>query len=143
MRINKMNTCCFALIFYQILSTHSLRKYIEISLENLYVDIMGLKGLNLFFCEGKSEIMFICLFCFGLLNLHRNLIFSTVWPNNLSLDKNCNWHTKVTFCLKVPAYLYVQKTNNQTKVNFSFCKAFKSKCHLELLFCFVLYNVNA
>ena len=28
-----------ALIFYQILSTHSLRKYIEISLENLYVDI--------------------------------------------------------------------------------------------------------
>ena len=28
-----------ALIFYQILSTHSLRKYIEISWENLYVDI--------------------------------------------------------------------------------------------------------
>ena len=28
-----------ALIFYQILSTDSLRKYIEISLENLYVDI--------------------------------------------------------------------------------------------------------
>ena len=27
-----------ALIFYQILSTHSLRKCIEISLENLYVD---------------------------------------------------------------------------------------------------------
>ena len=27
------------LIFYQILSTHSLQKYIEISLENLYVDI--------------------------------------------------------------------------------------------------------
>ena len=40
-----MNTYCFALIFYQILSTHSLRKYIKISLENLYVDIMGLKGL--------------------------------------------------------------------------------------------------
>ena len=46
MRINKMITCCFALIFYQILSTHSLRKYIKISLENLYVDIMGLKGLS-------------------------------------------------------------------------------------------------
>ena len=45
MRINKMNTYCFVLIFYQILSTHSLRKYIKISLENLYVDIMGLKGL--------------------------------------------------------------------------------------------------
>ena len=45
MRIYKMNTYCFALIFYQILSTHSLRKYIKISLENLYVDIMGLKGL--------------------------------------------------------------------------------------------------
>ena len=28
-----------ALIFYQILSTHSLWKCIEISLENLYVDI--------------------------------------------------------------------------------------------------------
>ena len=27
------------LMFYQILSTHPLRKYIEISLENLYVDI--------------------------------------------------------------------------------------------------------
>ena len=27
------------LIFYQILATHSLRKCIEISLENLYVDI--------------------------------------------------------------------------------------------------------
>ena len=50
------------------------------------MDIMGLKGLNFFFCEGKSEIMFICLFCFGLLNLHRNLIFSTVWPNNLCLE---------------------------------------------------------
>ena len=45
MRIYKMNTYCFALIFYQILSTHSLRKYIKISLENLYVDIMGLTGL--------------------------------------------------------------------------------------------------
>ena len=28
-----------ALIFYQILSTNSLRKCMEISLENLYVDI--------------------------------------------------------------------------------------------------------
>ena len=45
MRIYKMNTYCFALIFYQILSTHSLRKYIKISLENLYVDIIGLTGL--------------------------------------------------------------------------------------------------
>ena len=42
-----MNTYCFALIFYQILSTHSLRKYIKISLENLYVDIMGLKRLTI------------------------------------------------------------------------------------------------
>ena len=40
MGIYKMNTYCFALIFYQIPSTHSLRKYIKISLENLYVDIM-------------------------------------------------------------------------------------------------------
>ena len=45
MRIYEMNTYCFALIFYQILSTHSVRKYIKISLENLYVD-MGLKGLS-------------------------------------------------------------------------------------------------
>ena len=41
-----MNAYCFALIFYQILSTHSLRKYTKISLENLYVDIMELKGLS-------------------------------------------------------------------------------------------------
>ena len=46
MRIYEMNAYCFALIFYQILSTHSLRKYTQISLENLYVDIMGLKGLS-------------------------------------------------------------------------------------------------
>ena len=32
------------LIFYQILSTYSLRKCVKISLENLYMDI-GLKGL--------------------------------------------------------------------------------------------------
>ena len=44
MRIYKMITHCFALIFYQILSSHFLRKYIKISLENLYVDIMDLKG---------------------------------------------------------------------------------------------------
>ena len=40
MRINKIITEeKKALIFYQMLSTHSLKKYIEISLENLYVDI--------------------------------------------------------------------------------------------------------
>ena len=40
MRINKIITEeKKASIFYQILSTHSLRKCIEISLENLYVDI--------------------------------------------------------------------------------------------------------
>ena len=33
------------LIFYQILSTYSLRKCMEISLENLYVDI-GMKELS-------------------------------------------------------------------------------------------------
>ena len=39
MRINKVITQeKNALIFYQILSTHSLRKCMEISLENLYVD---------------------------------------------------------------------------------------------------------
>ena len=44
MRINKIITKeKKALIFYQILSTHSLRKYIEISLENLYVDIGSLR----------------------------------------------------------------------------------------------------
>ena len=40
MRIYKMNTYCFALIFYQIPSTHSLRKHIKIGLENLYVDVV-------------------------------------------------------------------------------------------------------
>ena len=40
MRINKNNVHQRenALIFYQILSTNSLRKCTEISLENLYVD---------------------------------------------------------------------------------------------------------
>ena len=36
-----------SLIFYQFLPTNSVRKCIEISLENLFVDI-GLKGLNFF-----------------------------------------------------------------------------------------------
>ena len=40
MRVNKMITKeNNTLIFYQILSTNSLRKSIETSLENLYVDI--------------------------------------------------------------------------------------------------------
>ena len=39
MRINKMITKRKILIFYQILSTNSSRKCMEISLENLYVDI--------------------------------------------------------------------------------------------------------
>ena len=41
MRINKNNVQQLenALIFYQILSINSLRKCMEISLENLYVDI--------------------------------------------------------------------------------------------------------
>ena len=41
MRFNRMNDHLRenALIFYQILSTNSLRKCTEISLENLYVDI--------------------------------------------------------------------------------------------------------
>ena len=34
------------LIFYQIFSTNSLRKCTEISLENLYVDIVVLKGFK-------------------------------------------------------------------------------------------------
>ena len=39
MRIHKMITQEKGkMIYYQILSTHSLRKCIEISLENLYVD---------------------------------------------------------------------------------------------------------
>ena len=55
MRIYKMNTYCFALIFYQILSTHSLRKYIKISLENLYVDIMVTYCIFTFFQKKKSS----------------------------------------------------------------------------------------
>ena len=55
MRIYKMNTYCFALIFYQIPSTHSLRKYIKISLENLYVDIMVTYCIFTFFQKKKSS----------------------------------------------------------------------------------------
>ena len=36
-----------ALIFSQILSTYSLKKCMEISLENLLVIILGLKGLRM------------------------------------------------------------------------------------------------
>ena len=45
MRINKNNVYQRenALIFYQILSINSLRKSMEISLENLYVDIETLR----------------------------------------------------------------------------------------------------
>ena len=39
MRINKMITRKKSLVFYQILPTNSSRKCMEISLENLYVDI--------------------------------------------------------------------------------------------------------
>ena len=38
MRINEMNAK-EKMLFNQILSTNSLRKFMEISLENLYVDI--------------------------------------------------------------------------------------------------------
>ena len=39
MRINEMITKGKVLIFYQILSTHSLTKCMETRLENLYLDI--------------------------------------------------------------------------------------------------------
>ena len=39
MRIGKMITKGKIVIFYQILSTNPVRKCMEISLENLYVDI--------------------------------------------------------------------------------------------------------
>ena len=39
MRINERSIKKSALIFYQILLTYSLKKCIEISLENWYVDI--------------------------------------------------------------------------------------------------------
>ena len=40
MRIDKMITKVeIALIFYKILSTHSLKRCMEVSLENFYVDI--------------------------------------------------------------------------------------------------------
>ena len=44
------------LIFYQILSTQSLRKYIEISLENLYVDIETKRV--------KEEAMLMLVLCY-------------------------------------------------------------------------------
>ena len=49
MRIYKMITqekMPSSLIYYQILSTHSLRKCIGISLENLYVDTGAYLGLS-------------------------------------------------------------------------------------------------
>ena len=43
-----------ALIFYQILSTNSLRKCMETSLRNLYVDI-GAEGLSPFYPNTAQE----------------------------------------------------------------------------------------
>ena len=55
------------LIFYQILLTYSLRKCMEISLENLYVDI-GMKELSLSFitsvCRQYKFFTFVRLFPF-------------------------------------------------------------------------------
>ena len=55
------------LIFYQILSTNSLTKCMEISLENLYVDI-GMKELSLSFitsvCRQFKFFSFVRLFPF-------------------------------------------------------------------------------
>ena len=68
MRINKTkNESGNVLIFYQILSTYSLRKCMEISLENLYVDI-GVKELSLSFittvCRQYKFFSFVRLFPF-------------------------------------------------------------------------------
>ena len=50
----RINTCDHqrenALIFYKILSTNSLRKSVDISLENLYVDIGDLR------VKGKTAV---------------------------------------------------------------------------------------
>ena len=43
-----------ALIFYQILSTHSLRKCLETSLRNLYMDI-GAEGVSPFYLNSAPE----------------------------------------------------------------------------------------
>ena len=49
-KIMRINTCDHqrqnALIFYQILSTNSLRKCVDISLENLYMDIGDLRVMG-------------------------------------------------------------------------------------------------
>ena len=48
-----------ALIFYQILSTNSVRKFMETSLENLYVDI-GAKMINRNLSNMQLQIGFCC-----------------------------------------------------------------------------------
>ena len=61
MRMNKTkNERGNVLIFYQILSTYSLRKCMEISLENLYVDI-GMKELSLSFITTVDNTSFLVL----------------------------------------------------------------------------------
>ena len=61
MRMNKMkNERRNVLIFHQILSTYSLRKCMEISLENLYVDI-GMKELSLSFITTVHSTSFLVL----------------------------------------------------------------------------------
>ena len=46
------------LIFYEILSTNSLRKCMETSLRNLYVDI-GAEGVSLFSANSAQEKIFL------------------------------------------------------------------------------------
>ena len=68
MRMNKTkNEKGNVLIFYQILSTYYLRKCMEISLENLYVEI-GMKELSLSFITTVHNTSFFSfmrhfLFC--------------------------------------------------------------------------------
>ena len=63
----RINSCDYqrenALIFYQILSTNSLRKSVDTSLENLYVDIgdlrvMGKQLLKAVFTSSRDRVFF-------------------------------------------------------------------------------------
>ena len=47
-----------ALIFYQILSTHSLRKCMETSLKNLYIMDIGAEGVSPFSPNSAQEKKF-------------------------------------------------------------------------------------
>ena len=110
-----------ALTSKQILLTNSLRKYMEISLENLYLDI-GAESIAPTYFRGRLRVC-ICSSCefqklllpdlpdlflrekvlWSLINYHRSLVITKLWHFGRSLMKGMGGltlgHSLVTYLL--------------------------------------------